>query len=453
MAGPDTIFALATAPGPGAVAIIRVSGPAAGRLGAGLLGGALPPPRLASLRTLRDPAGAELDQALVLWMPGPRSFTGEDVLELHTHGGRVVPARVMAALAALGGRPAGPGEFTRRAFLAGRIGLDQAEAVDDLIRAESAEVAGLALGQLQGGLRARIESARRALVELLAHQHATLDFPEEDVDDLPVERVAAALAPIRRDLEVLAASFARGQMLREGVRVALFGRPNVGKSSLLNALLGVERALVTEEAGTTRDVLEEALEYRGRRYVLVDTAGRRETAGLAEGAGVARGIEAVAEAGIRVLVTESGSLPTAEESAWLAGLRPDRDLWVRSKADRTAPGADRGVLGLPLAPRWTAAPTGEGIGELMEAIHARGQALAPSPRPGEVVVTRLRHRQALDTALGELAAFEAGLRDGLPPDVAMVELSSAVRSLGAILGEVGAEEVLDALFARFCLGK
>jgi tRNA modification GTPase len=439
----DTIAGIATPPGVGGVAVVRVSGRQVREICSGLVD-PWPRPRRASLRTLRSAEGKPLDEALVLWMPGPGSFTGEDTIEFHTHGGRVVPGRVLEALVARGARLAEPGEFSRRAFLSGRMSLEQAEAMNDLIHAEGEAFAQVALDALRGSLRTRVEAARDELLDLSALLEANLDFPEEDVPELDRGGILADLDRLREGLEVLATSYQRGRLLREGPRVVLSGRPNAGKSSLLNALLKQDRAIVTDEPGTTRDVLEEGLTFRGVRYRITDTAGLRQAPGLAEGAGVERAIAAAAEADVRLLVREAGEELGVEE------VDPVRDLVVLSKVDqgsRKPPDVPDGVRVVP-----TSALTGEGIEELMEAIHEL--AATRLPRPGEdVVVTNLRHRDALARAGERLEAFRRALVDEIPYDVALVELSAATHALGSILGVVGVEDVLDRIFERFCIGK
>lgn len=439
----DTIAGIATPPGVGGVAVVRVSGRRARQVSASLVA-PWPRPRQAALRTLRDPDGRPLDEALVLWMPGPRSFTGEDTVELHTHGGRVVPGRVLEALLAGGARLAEPGEFSRRAFLSGRMSLEQAEAMNDLIHAEGEAFAQVALDTLRGSLQARVVAARDELLDLSALLEANLDFPEEDVPELDRGAILADLDRLRDGLEVLAASYQRGRLLREGPRVVLTGRPNVGKSSLLNALLKSDRAIVTDEPGTTRDVLEEGVHFRGVRYRLTDTAGLRHAPGLAEEAGIARALAAAAAADVRLLVRELG------EELGDEALDPARDVVVVSKVDRGTwrpPAAPEGVRVVG-----TSAVTGEGIEELMEAVH--DLAAARLPRPGEdVVVTNLRHRDALARAGERMRAFRQALVDEVPYDVALVELAAATHALGSILGVVGVEDVLDRIFERFCIGK
>lgn len=445
----DTIVGLATPPGVGAVAVLRVSGRDA-RAIAGRLVCPWPAPREVALRKVRTPAGSELDQALVLWMPGPRSFTGEDVVELHTHGGLVTPRRVQEALVAAGARPAEPGEFTRRAFLAGRLGLDQAEAIHDLVSAEDDAFADEALRQMHGSLRRRVEELRGTLVALAARVEAVLDFPEEDVPDLAEGEVAGMLGELRAALREMVASYRRGRILREGPSVVLFGRPNVGKSSLMNALLGTDRALVTPEAGTTRDVLEEGLEHRGRRLRLVDTAGLRGTESEAERLGIERAGRAAEEADVRVLVSEAYLPLEEEEIGWLGSGVPARTVLVRNKRDRGSvpPGGVPG--GIPVVE--TVATEGEGLEALLDHIHGVAtREVGPAKRG--VTLTNVRHRDALRRAGEALERFQGALAEGLPPDVSLVELYEARDSLAAVIGAVGTEDVLDVVFSRFCIGK
>lgn len=449
--GADTIAGLATAPGVGAVAVIRVSGPGTRALCEPLVG-AWPRPRRASLRRLRDPRGEALDESLVLWFPGPASFTGEDMLELHTHGGRLVPRRVLEALVACGVRLAEPGEFSRRALYSGKASLDQLEAVQELVTAEDEGQAAAALYQVQGGLRRRIRGLREALVDLAALFEANLDHPEEDLPELDTGALLADLEGIRSEVAGLAASYERTRLQREGVRVALLGRPNAGKSSLLNALLREERAIVTPEAGTTRDVVEETLVYQGRRFLLLDTAGLRETASLAEAEGVNRARQVARGADLRVLV-----VPSTDPSPDLGGLGiPEVDLLVWSKLDLLGdaspppPPLEDGSFPVVVG---TAALRDQGIAELLEVLGELAESRSPPRAPGEVLVTNLRHREALEQAAGALEACSEALLGGLPWDLAVTDLYRAIEALGGITGAVVTEDVLDRIFQRFCLGK
>ena len=446
----NTIFALATAAGRAAVAVVRISGPEAGSALATLLG-SLPKSRMAALRRLRHPVSREtLDQALVLWMPGPGSFTGEDVVELQLHGGRAVAAAVTEALAELGLRPAEPGEFTRRAFEHGRLDLTEAEAIADLVDAESEAQRRQALSQLDGGLARLSDSWRADLITALASLEAAIDFPDEEVPDAVAERAAA---PIRRVLESVsvAANDLRGEKVREGYRVALIGAPNAGKSSLLNRLVRREAAIVTEVAGTTRDVIEQPIDLAGYRVLLADTAGVRETTERIEAEGVRRAKAWAESADLRLWVVDG----SASEGAWREALDLVRqgDLLVLSKSD-LEPGADTAEAedaadAEELVPVLASATTNEGTAELRSALERR--VVRDLAGAGPITATRLRHRRLLNEAAVHLErALGVGAID---PELMADDVRLAARSLEALVGKVDSEAVLGEVFASFCIGK
>lgn len=442
----DSIFALATSPGRGALAVLRISGPAAGGALLRLGGAALPEPRRAVLRRLRDPASGDLlDRALVLWCPGPASFTGEDVAELHLHGGRAVVGAVLEALGALPGlRPADAGEFTRRAFLNHRMDLTEAEAVADLIDADTAAQRRQALRQMGGELGTLYDGWRRDLVHALAYLEADLDFPDEDLPGGLDGAVRARVAALRAALADHLADNRRGERLRDGVQVALLGAPNVGKSSLLNLLARRDAAIVSPTAGTTRDVIEVALDLGGYPVVLADTAGVRETRDSIEAEGVRRARARADAADLRVVLFDAGALPALDaDSLALAG---DGAMIVLNKADLTA---DRTAPPpLPAGALWVSLTRGDGIEALLVALTARVADLVGDA--GETPsLTRTRHRSALETcrqALDRaLTAPEA--------ELAAEDLRLAARALGRITGRVDVEDILDAIFRDFCIGK
>ena len=446
----NTIFALATAAGRAAVAVVRISGPEAGSALATLLG-SLPKSRMAALRRLRHPVSREtLDQALVLWMPGPGSFTGEDVVELQLHGGRAVAAAVTEALAELGLRPAEPGEFTRRAFEHGRLDLTEAEAIADLVDAESEAQRRQALSQLDGGLARLSDSWRADLITALASLEAAIDFPDEEVPDAVAERAAA---PIHRVLESVsaAANDLRGEKVREGYRVALIGAPNAGKSSLLNRLVRREAAIVTEVAGTTRDVIEQPIDLAGYRVLLADTAGVRETTERIEAEGVRRAKAWAESSDLRLWVVDG----SASEGAWREALDLVRqgDLLVLSKSD-LEPGADTAEAedaadAEELEPVLASATTDEGTAELRSALERR--VVRDLAGAGPITATRLRHRRLLNDAAVHLErALGVGAID---PELMADDVRLAARSLEALVGKVDSEAVLGEVFASFCIGK
>lgn len=445
----DTVFALATAPGRAAVAVMRLSGPATG---AALiaLAGSLPKARYASLRRLRDADGTVLDQALVLWFPAPASYTGEDGAELHLHGGAAVIDGVTRALLAAGLRLAQPGEFTRRAFENGKLDLGQAEAVADLIDAETGRQGRQALDQLGGALGRRHDVWRIVLVEVLARFEAVVDFPDEDLPADAVTAVRGALERLRDGIGVALSGSDRGRRIRDGYRIAVIGAPNAGKSSIFNVLVGSDAAIVTAVAGTTRDVIEAVLTISGYRVVLADTAGLRHAEGLIEAEGVRRAHAWAHGADLRLWVVDQAAADDAWRNA-VELVRPG-DLCVLNKSD--LPQGRDGVAALRFAPSRgletmsATAASRRGLGGVWEAVNHRVvRDLAGSDFPA---ATRARHvdhlRRAHDHVLAALETLDQ-------PELAAEDVRLAARSLARVTGVVGVEDVLDDLFARFCVGK
>jgi len=433
-----TIFAAATAPGRAAVAVVRVSGPAAGAA-LRAVAGKMPVPRTAALRTLRDPAtGEAIDQALVLWFPGPRSETGEDMAEFQIHGGRAVVAALTAALARLPGlRPAEAGEFSRQAFANGKLDLTAAEGLADLVAAETEAQRRQALRQMAGELGRLYEGWRADLVGLMARLEAAIDFPDEDLPPDVERAVSDGIAALAAAIRAHLADGRRGERLREGLHVAILGPPNVGKSSLLNRLARREAAIVAPEPGTTRDVVEVHLDLGGLPVTVADTAGLREGVGAVEGEGIRRALERAAAADLNILMRDSEQSGT--EPPALAIPAGGAVLCVINKVDLRRPEAP-GHLAISCR-------TGEGIEALVAAIEARLKDVAwegGGPPP-----TRARHRAGLQACL---AALERAGGEGVP-ELRAEELRQAAAALGRITGRIGAEDVLDALFREFCIGK
>lgn len=425
----DTIFALASGSVRAAIAVLRLSGPEAGAAVAGLCGGVLPAPRHASLRRLRDASGVPLDKALVLWFPGPSTYTGEDCAELHLHGGRAVIDGVADALTQAGLRPAEPGEFTRRAFLNGRMDLVEAEAVYDLIAAETEAQRRQALRQLEGELGALYQDWADRLRGILAYQEALIDFPDEDLPPEVEEQLLATLHTVRGEIANHLNDAGRGEKLREGLFFAITGAPNVGKSTLINALAERDVAIVSDIPGTTRDALETRVVLGGVPVTLVDTAGLRESSDSIEAEGVRRALARAAEADLAMTVIEAGSPLPGNQG----------HLIIANKADLGAPGPE-GALRI-------SAETGLG----MDALRARLAAIARqmTESNGPPPLTRARHRAALLAAAEHLEAAE---RVDLP-ELRGEDLRLAMRALGRITGHVGMEDILDTVFSRFCIGK
>ena len=457
----DPVAALATPPGVGGIAIVRLSGRDAQGIASRLLPSGTPP--LSANRrefrhtVLRDPRnGVCLDEAVVLSFIAPHSYTGEPVVEFQVHGGRIPARRVLDALLALGVAPAGPGEFTRRAFLNGRIDLSQAEAVMDLVGAESERAANAAAEQLDGALSRRVTSLYEALVALRADVEASLDFDEGDVPEALLPATLADRArDVRRGVAALLATWREGRLLREGALVVLGGRPNAGKSSLFNALLAADRAIVADEPGTTRDLIEEPLAVRGIPLRLVDTAGLREASGAVERQGVQRAEEQIRRADLHLRVIDAAAPDRATEMAALAALPPASTIAVFSKCD-LAPRFAPSPAEIPAGMRTVcvSAATGAGLDELRETI---ADALGAGTASDTGAVVNERHRgllQRADAALGEAESLAANPDDaGFDATLAAQALREAGEALGAILGRDVGEDVLDAVFSRFCVGK
>jgi len=445
----DTIFAPATAPGRAAVAVVRLSGPRAGET-LSALAGRRPAPRRAALRRLRAPDGALLDEALVLWMPGPASYTGEDSAELHLHGGPAVVAGVLEALAALGLRLAEPGEFTRRAFENGRLDLAQAEGVADLIEAETEAQRLQALDQLGGALGRARDAWRSDLVEALALFEAAVDFPDEDLPADVARRARPALERLLADLTRAVEGVDRAERVREGYAIALVGAPNAGKSTLLNALARREAAIVTATPGTTRDVIEATLRLGGYKVILADTAGLRETTDEVEAEGVRRARLRAGTADLRLWVVDgsgdAGFAAPAPES-----LRPG-DLCLVAKADLPAGDsvaralAEAAALGLEAHVLSARRP--EDVAALEAALTRQVVAALGSSEPP--AATRLRHAALLSEAKSRLVSALAMAED---PELAAEDVRLAARALDRITGRIGPEDVLDRIFSTFCIGK
>jgi tRNA modification GTPase len=435
-----TIFALASAPGRGGVAVYRLSGPLAGPVLLALGGSSLPPPRRAvRIRLVHD--GETIDDGLALWFPAPASFTGEDVVELHLHGGRAVAAALGEALVQAGLRPAEPGEFSRRAFLNGKLDLTRAEAIADLVDAETAAQRRQALLQLDGGLDRLAEGWRDDLIRALALLEACIDFSDEDLPDGVADQAGQAVAALAVELERHLGAGIRHERLRDGIHVAILGAPNAGKSSLLNRLAGREVAIVSATAGTTRDVIEVHLDLGGWPVVLADTAGLRDAAGEIEAEGIRRALARAEAADLRLLVFDAAALPVLDPATLALG--GEGTLSVINKSDLAVssnPVDDAAAI-------MVSARTGDGLDILLKRLEAEVAArFATHAAPA---LTRSRHRAAASEALVALGRFDP--HRGL--ELAAEELRTAAHAIGRISGRVDVEDVLDVVFRDFCIGK
>ena len=458
----ELIAAVATGWGRSAIGIVRLSGAgaaaAAGRVFSPMDGRPLAdhPARKLIYGTLYDREGRAIDRALCTWSPAPGSYTGEETAELQCHGSPTVLTLALEALFAQGAKQAGPGEFTRRAFLNGRLDLAQAEGVMDLIDAETPAAARMAAGQLAGALSQRVGRVYDGLVDVMAHFHAVLDYPDEDLDPFTTETITDALTAARGELQALLATYDRGRVITRGVPCAIVGRPNAGKSSLLNALVGFERAIVTDIPGTTRDTVEERVSLGGVLLRLIDTAGLRETDDAVEKLGVERSRAAMEGAELILAVTDGSSDFTAEDAEVmrLAAASGRPWIWVMSKQDLTGPctlwsAAPEG--GSPAACVSLSARTGYGMDRLEQAVAA----LFPAPEGVEAgaLLTNARQAEAAGRARAAIRRGGDALQAGMPPDAVVADVEQAMSALGELTGRTVSEDVTARIFQQFCVGK
>ena len=455
----DTIAAISTPPIPAAIGILRLSGPRAAQIAAvcfkplGRKGLLEHRPHELVYGDLLDTEGAVIDRVLCTFSLAPHSYTGEDTAEIHCHGAPMVLQLGLEALFAAGARQAQRGEFTRRAFLNGKLDLAQAEAVGDLLEADSRQAARNAAGQLNGALSRRIGAVYSALLDVMAHFHAVLDYPDEDIDPFTARQLGESLAAQRTALEQLAASWHRGQLVKNGVPCAIVGRPNAGKSSLLNALVGYERAIVTNIPGTTRDTVEERAELGGVTLRLIDTAGLRRSDDPIEQLGVERSRKAMEEAELILLVADGAAEWTREDSELARTVADTGKPWVLvwSKADleKRAAAADMSGADAPPAVE-VSAKTGQGLDRLAAAVGAlfpRGQ-----EEYGQLL-TNARQAEAAGRALAAVIRAQEALESGVTPDAMLTDVEDALSALGELTGQSVREDITDRIFARFCVGK
>jgi tRNA modification GTPase len=466
----DTIAAIATPAGEGGIGVIRISGPDALKVGKkvsrpvkGVKG--LTERYLAYGRAIDPSNGVVLDDVLMTFMKGPRSYTGEDVVELYCHGGALVLKKVLEAVLHAGARLAGPGEFTRQAFLNGRLDLAQAEAVIDVIRSQTSAALASARGRLDGVFSKKVNRIKGRLVNLLMHIEAELDFPEDEVEGMADKHLLVELNEAEEEAVRLINTFDEGRAINDGVKTLILGRPNVGKSSLLNLLLKEERAIVTEIPGTTRDVIEEAVNIGGVSIRLMDTAGLRETTDFVESIGVKAAKEKIDAAGLILFVVDSSGADGFKEDLRLLGeVSRKKVIVAANKMDLIDAKQRVKIVNLfsPFRVVFLSATNGVGVDGLEEAVyeeavgHSFGTGGAGGAGldvdPGELVVS-VRHKNALASAIDGLKRAGGALAEGAPREIVSSELRLAVTRLGEITGEVTTEDILDKIFSEFCIGK
>jgi len=443
----DTIAAVATAPGEGAIAVIRVSGPAAfeivGKIYSRSLAGFKT--HTAHYGNILKADGTLLDSVLLLIMKGPNSYTGEDSVEISCHGGSFITRRVLERLFEAGARPAKPGEFSLRAYLNGKLDLAQAEAVQELIAAKSDQALENAERQLEGALSEKISQFQKELTDIAAILEAWVDFPEDDLEFASMEELVAALEQISARMEKLRATFHDGKVLHEGIHLCLLGAPNVGKSSLMNALLGKDRAIVTPIAGTTRDLIEEDFQLGQLRFKLTDTAGIRETDEIVEKEGIRRSQTASKRADLILLLLDASRPLNLQDKTLLDAAPKEKTLVVWNKTD-IAP-AQNEVNGICIS-----ALKKKGLDELQQAIERIMWKNGP-PAKDEILITKLRHYHALTNAIASCQTVIGGLKQGISAEFVASDMRSALNELGTIIGANVTEEILTAIFSKFCLGK
>jgi tRNA modification GTPase len=444
----ETIAAVATPPGEGGIAVIRISGKEALSVAEKIYAGPIRSYKshTAHFGKIVSPDGHTLDEVLILPMFAPRSYTGEDTVEIHCHGGSLITRQVLDIVIAAGARAALPGEFTFRAYINGKLDLVQAEAVQSLIGAKNERALKEAHHQLQGALSKKVMAFQKELIDIASIIEAWVDFPEEGLEFASLEEILDSLGKIAGLMENLSQTFHEGKILNEGLNLCLVGTPNVGKSSLMNALLGKERAIVTDIPGTTRDVLEGDLRLGGLHFNLLDTAGIRQTDERVEQEGIRRSKQALETADLVLLILDASRGILPEDKELIDLVNPEKTIVVWNKIDLPyVHPQPEGAIAL-------SAREGQGLTSLREAIDQMIWREGP-PSKEDVLITNVRHKQALDAARGSLTKVIEGLKTGVSPEFLTADLRQALAELGLIIGMDITEDILTAIFSKFCVGK
>lgn len=456
----DTIAAIATPPGEGGIGIVRISGSKALDIAKEVFVFGSKKNQTFKDRYLHygkvvDEEGNIIDEVLLAYMKGPRSYTAEDVVEIHCHGGIIPITSILKEVIKKGARLAEPGEFTKRAFLNGRIDLVQAEAVMDLICAKTEKLAKASINQMEGGLSGHIKRMREQLIDIMAHIEVTIDYPEEDIDEVTSQSIRNDITHIVNDIENLLSTAEHGRLIRQGIKAVIIGKTNVGKSSLLNALVKEERAIVTDIPGTTRDVIEEFINIKGVAVRIIDTAGIRETLDQVEQIGIQRSKQNIERADLIITVLDASSPLEDQDREILEYLKDRKALVILNKIDKPVK-LDRKqieeLIGSEIPIVETSLTLGKGIDKVEDIIYKmffRGELEISD----DLMITNIRHQEALNKARRYLLDALEGIDNELPMDIVSIDLRSAVDSLGAITGETVTEDLIDKIFSEFCLGK
>ncbi|MFZ5597868.1 MAG: tRNA uridine-5-carboxymethylaminomethyl(34) synthesis GTPase MnmE [Bacillota bacterium] len=452
----DTIAAISTPSGEGGVGIIRISGENAFNIGKKIFRPSKPGEWLSESYKMHyghivdSSSGRVIDEVLLSVMKAPHTYTREDVLEINCHGGMVPLKETLRLVLSLGARLAEPGEFTKRAFINGRIDLSQAESVIDVIRSKTETSLRVAMSQLGGGLSKKIKSLQDSILGILAEIEASIDFPEDDIEERAVQEILKSAQKIVRQLDELISAADRGKIYRDGLKTVIIGRPNVGKSSLLNALLGRERAIVTNIPGTTRDVIEEMVNIRGIPLILADTAGLRETEDLVEKIGVEKTREFLAGAELVLFVVDASEGITRGDREILNNVDREKTLLIINKKDL----AEKAVIG----DEWNLnrVEISALLGEGLERLEKKIEEIATGGKTGlsdSIMVSNLRHEEVLNRARKHMEDFVASLKGGVPADLLSIDIRNSWEALGEITGSTVTEDLLDRIFNDFCIGK